>query len=127
MSNYPHYHHVWKRLGVAVIDGEPQRRTTNKELAEKLGFKPDRRAVIWQIADNLMKQNYTGKKRRTKDREGESGVPGLYRRIYDERKAHERAEHPDYSLSHTHKMAHKYMSKIFVKHWFQAWRDQVRV
>ena len=111
-------------MGVAVIDGEPQRRTTNKELAEKLAFKPDRRAVIWQIADNLMKQNYFDKKRKTKHRDGDPGVLGLYRKIYDKHKAKKRAEHPDYADIHTHKMALKYMSKIWVKHLWQAWRDQ---
>lgn len=55
LSNYPSPACLWKRMGLAVIGGERQRKSTNKELAIAMGYCPERRAVMWNIGDSLFK------------------------------------------------------------------------
>lgn len=102
---------LWKRLGVAVIDGQRQRKTTDKVLAERMGYNPRRRAVMFNVAEALIKQN------RQPD-----GTPGRYRQCYLDRKALERTKGPDVLPIIAHRRASRYMSKWFVKHLWDAWR-----
>ena len=111
LANYATHYRVWKRMGVAVIDGQRQRKTTDKTLAELMGYNPQRRAALYRIADPIIKQN------KHKD-----GSPGWYRQLYLDRKALERERHPELSLGHTHARAARYMSKILLKHIWQQWR-----
>jgi hypothetical protein len=46
---------LWKRMGVAVINGERQRRVTG-EAALLHGYAPERRAILWNIGDALIKK-----------------------------------------------------------------------
>ena len=113
LSFYPKHYYVWKRLGVAVIDGERQRRVANNpELAIRLGYNPERRSVLFLTSQGLMKQN-----------KNPDGSDGYYRGLYVERKAHEAQKHPELIPMVHHLRALRYMSKIFVKHLWQAWRD----
>ena len=45
---------VWKRLGLAVINGECQQRKTDVELADLHGYNPHRRAEIWSLFSDSM-------------------------------------------------------------------------
>lgn len=83
---------VWKRMGLAVIDGERQRKCANAEKALQHGYNPARRAVAYLLGDCLVKANR-----------------GLYRGIYDARKELEatRVE----TKAHAHNRAARYMTK----------------
>ena len=73
-GNYPSHRHVWKRMGVAVMDdGQRQRRVKGAE-ALRHGYSPRRRAILFRIGDAIKKQS-----------------AGHYREVYLERKAYERA------------------------------------
>jgi hypothetical protein len=77
----PHYHALagdiasyrnpsclWKRMGLAVIDGERQRKCTDKQLATIHGYAPQRRAVMFVVsacivrAKEPLKQVYEDRK-----------------------------------------------------------------
>jgi len=108
LNNYSGPAKIWKRMGLAVIDGEGQRRCKNKKKALEHGFCPRRRAVMSVIGVNLV---MVGKNR--------------YRELYLERKAFEAAKIPDTEKSkkiHCHKRALKYMEKRLLVDLFNAWK-----
>ena len=101
---------VWKRMGLAVFDGERQRRVTDKDKAILMGYNAERRAVAWNIGECLIK----------------SGDKCRYRPIYDERKAYE-AERLDPEKkgfkAHCHNRAARYMTKRVIRDLWRHWRD----
>lgn len=124
LANYPDKSKLWKRMGMAVIDGRSQRRVKDTEGAARQGYAPARRAEIFVIGDNLL---------RAKNPE--------YRAVYDARKAHEiaRAEAAGLKIvpaakipkaraaefmseGHIHRRAKRYIEKRLLKKLWQAWR-----
>jgi hypothetical protein len=99
---------LWKRMGLAVIDGERQRKVANNpELAEKHGYRPQRRAEMYVIGGNLLRRK----------------SPGLYE-LYLSRKEYEltgRADPVPYPVL-AHKRALRYIEKRLLKQLWQAWR-----
>lgn len=65
---------LWKRLGLAVIDGERQRRKTDKDQAAAHGYSPKRRAEVYVVGSVSL---FLGQK---------SGMK--YRDIYDARRVY---------------------------------------
>lgn len=108
LSAYPSVAGVWKRAGLAVINGWRQRRVTG-EAALEHGYSPERRSVFWNIADPLLKA------------QGKDENAGPYRKIYDKRKAYEltRVE----TAGHAHNRAMRYMTKELLKDLTLAWRQ----
>jgi len=96
----------WKRMGLAVIGGERQRRCKEVEKALEHGFNPRRRAQMWVMSDSLFKGQ-----RKT----------GPYREVYDKRRAHTAAAHPDWTKAHSHNDAVRIMSKQFLCDFYVAW------
>jgi hypothetical protein len=107
LSLYANPAKVWKRMGLAVIEGRAQRRVTDKALAEAMGFNPRRRRLMYIVADNLVKLNKDG-----------------YRSLYDERKLHEVTQHPELSRMHIHRRAGRYMAKRLLRDLWVEWRRQ---
>ncbi len=70
ISRYRNPSCLWKRLGLAVIDGEKQGKRTNAEEALVHGYSPRRRCVAYLLGDTMIK---VGDKCR-------------YRSLYNERK-----------------------------------------
>ncbi len=101
---------VWKRMGLAVFEGKAQRRVTDKALAVVMGYNPRRRKVMFIVADNLVKLN-----------------KGIYRELYDERKAYELAQHPEFSKKHIDLRARRYMAKRLLRDLWVEWRRQASV
>ena len=97
---------IWKRAGLAVIDGERQRRVPG-DAALLHGYDAERRAVFWNIGEALLKS------------QGKDETAGPYRLIYDERKAYERPRVE--SDGHAHNRACRFMLKRLLKHLWQEW------
>ena len=116
LSNYSSHSKLWKRLGLAVIGGERQRRV-HGAAAIAHGFSPCRRAIVWQVGSSLFRAQserrdpHTGKVVRE---------AGTYRLGYDARKSHERPRVA--SAAHAHNRATRYMEKKLVRNIWLAWR-----
>lgn len=105
---------VWKRMGLAVMpDGTRQRRVAGDE-AIAHGYNPQRRSLMFNLGECLIKLNQAGP----------------YRRFYDERKAFELARLPADAKGRqgwAHARASRYMQKRFLVDLWEAWRQRVIV
>ncbi len=115
LSLYATKERVWKRLGLAVIDGERQQRHRAIDEATIHGYNPKRRAEIWTIADAMFRHQWRGEK---------DGVPahaiGPYGEIYAKRKAYTVTR--NWTLKHRDNDARRIMSKALVEDLWKAWR-----
>lgn len=105
LSNYDTPAKVWKRMGLAVINGGRQRRVTGDEAFEH-GYNPARRSVMWVIGDSLLKGNRDG----------------AYRTYYLSEKERQRELHPDLSDLVTHLRAKRHMEKRLLRNLWIEWR-----
>lgn len=129
LANYPTVAKLWKRMGLAVMDGVRQGgllKTAAKADWIAHGYNRQRRSRMWNIGQSLVKGNQDG----------------TYRTIYLARKEYERtkaeaagltvapagkipkgkqAEH----MSHGHidKRAQRYMEKRLLRDLWRAWRE----
>jgi hypothetical protein len=109
LSNYSSVAKLWKRMGLAVMDGVRQGGLGKGAGAEawiEHGYNPVRRSRMWNIGDTLIKGN----------RDGE------YRTAYLARKEYELARDPECKPIKAHRRAQRYMEKRLLKHLWQAWR-----
>jgi len=119
LSNYSTHSKLWKRLGLAVIDGERQKRVSG-DAAIIHGYCPTRRAIVWNIGRCVLKAQSARVDKET----GEELKPaGKYRLIYDARKAYELARDPEMSRAHAHNRATRYMEKKVVRDLWNSWRQ----
>jgi hypothetical protein len=91
LSKYATPAKVWKRMGVALVEGEIQQRKTDSALGMLHGYSPERRSALWNIADGLRKAQV----RAVKDDEGErlgSMAIGPVGQLYLDRKVYETAK-----------------------------------
>ena len=100
---------IYKRAGLAVIDGDRQRRCSNAEMALAHGYSPSRHAVFWAIGDSLLKS------------QGKEENAGPYRKIYDNRKEYERERVQ--TDGHAHNRALRYMTKRLVRDLYTEWKE----
>ncbi len=123
LSNYPTHSHLWKRMGLAVINGERQRRIADKELAVLHGYSPKRRSVSWVAFDSCMKHQV---------RKGGVAV-GPYGEHYLRKKAEytargEAGEWPAKALKlRIDRMARRYAEKRLIRDLREAWRRELRL
>jgi hypothetical protein len=89
---------LWKRFGLAVIDGERQRRVADAQAALIHGYAPERRAFAYVLSTQLMRSQ----------RDGDP-----YRALYDVRKAYELAR--DIPKAHAHNRALRVMVKALLR------------
>lgn len=126
LSNYPKKGHLWKRMGLAVLDGLRQGGLPKGAGADawiEHGYNPARRSRIWQMGDSMVK------------------CDGPYRKVYLVRKEYEREQaalrgltvapsakipkaRADEFISdgHVHRRAQRYMEKMFLRDLWAAWR-----
>lgn len=131
LGNYANPAKLWKRMGLAVMDGQRQGNPgANATAADwvRHGYNKKRRSVMWNIGSNGFVK----------------ATCGTYREIYDARKAYlvARAEangtpvKPSaeikvkdkdkfISAGHVHRDAQRYAEKAFLKDLWQAWRRTV--
>lgn len=55
IGDYRRIRNLYRRMGLAVIDGQRQRKMKSKEEADKQRYKPERRAECWTLAESLLK------------------------------------------------------------------------
>ena len=116
LSNYPTHSHLWKRLGLAVIDGGRQRLVPGAD-ALVHGYSPSRRSVVWNIGQCVFKSQ----SQRVDKETGEVKIEaGEYRKLYDARKEYEmgRVE----TKGHAHNRATRYIEKKLMRDLWKAWR-----
>ncbi|MER9875610.1 hypothetical protein [Mesorhizobium sp. M0195] len=126
LSAYPKKGHLWKRMGVGLVDGVRQGdlpRTASKAAWIAHGYNRQRRSAMWNIGDAMIK---TGE---------------AYREVYLARKAFEQAKATEAGLivapsakipakraaefisdGHIHRRAQRYMEKRLLRDLLQAWK-----
>ena len=116
LSAYRTVSGVWKRAGLAVINGKRQRRVAGEEAIEH-GYSPERRASFWNCMDALFKH------------QGKDDDATDWRRMYDAAK--EKAMQSETITmkadgtpngKHADARARRYVMKAILKHLTIAWR-----
>ena len=104
LSAYSDKSKLWKRMGLAVIDGQRQRRVKGAD-ALRHGYSPERRAIMFCIGDSLIKKQ------------------GPYREIYLQRKEYEQAKlpEPEGFKMVWHRRAQRYMEKWLLRDLWREW------
>ena len=108
LSVYSNPGKLWKRMGLALVNGRRQGDPGNGASADDWiahGYSPDRRSVMFVIGDVLIKAN-----------------KGEYRKLYNERKAYEIARDPEIKPIRAHRRAQRYMEKRLLRNLWKAWR-----
>lgn len=105
LSNYATHQKLWKRMGLAVINGERQRKIKgDKAKAMEHRICVRRADLMFVVSENLIRCN------------------SQYKPIYDREKVRQKVEYPDLTLLHQHNKARRYMVKRFLKELWKEWR-----
>jgi hypothetical protein len=115
IGSYKSVSAVWKRMGLAVIEGGRQRKVAG-DAALDHGYSPERRSIMWNIASCMIKAQ------KPED---------TYRAFYDADKAKQIAklaeglpEGKEPSKLHAHNRACRHMTKRLLRDLFVAWRRE---
>lgn len=106
LHNYANPAKVWKRMGLAVIDGARQGKRTDPEEALAHGYSPHRRSIMYVSSDSLIKGNRDG----------------AYRAYYLAEKERQRAKLPDAPQAHIHNRALRHTAKRLLRDLWRSWR-----
>jgi hypothetical protein len=117
---------LWKRMGLAVINGERQRRVRGAEALIQ-GYAHERRTLMWNIGTAILKQQLRAPKDADGKRiEGESRAIGEFGQLYLDRKAWQVARNAEretpWPALHIHRDSQRYMEKRLLRQAWQAWR-----
>jgi hypothetical protein len=118
LSGYADHSKLWKRMGLAVMNGVRQgglAKNASKEDWIAHGYSPRRRSRMWNIGDALIKGN----------RDGAYRTAYLARKAYEAERDPENMTDPDTGKPnmHAHRRAQRYMEKRLLKDLWRAWRD----
>lgn len=113
LDGYPNHRHLWKRFGLAVIEGLGRQRRVAGEEAKLHGFNPERRALMFVVGDCLLRAQTA------------PGAP--FRGIYDQRKAYEIARDAEIRPIVAHMRAKRFMEKALLRDLWRAWRADLGV
>lgn len=103
---------VWKRMGLAVIDGGRQRKVAG-DAAITHGYVARRRALMWNIGDSIIKQQ-------VRKGEDDARFPiGQFGAVYLERKVYELTKTDKPCIAHNR--AKRYMEKRLLRELWKAW------
>lgn len=115
LTTYATKERVWKRLGLAVIDGVRQQRRSNAEEAAAHGYSPKRRAEVWTVADSMFRAQWRG----ARD-DAPAHALGPYGEVYARRKAQTSAsESRGWTPKHIDNDARRIMTKRLIE---DLWR-----
>ncbi|MCZ4500999.1 MAG: hypothetical protein JWQ74_3554 [Marmoricola sp.] len=112
---------LWKRMGLAVISGERQRRKSDADEAEAHGYNPERRAIAYVMSTELIKSQIRNVKDDDGKRTDQSNAIGPYGQLYLDRKAYEIGRE-GITKAHANNRAARYMVKRVLRDLFAAWR-----
>lgn len=121
IANYGTVSRLWKRMGLAVIDGVRQSKQTDKSNALDHGYNPSRRSAMWNIGETIIKAQVRNIKDEDGNKTDESSAIGYLGQVYLDRKKDYAARHPEKSKAHIHNDAKRYMEKRLLKMLWQAW------
>lgn len=109
----------WKRMGLAVIAGERQRKVGDADAALIHGYSPSRRSVAYQLGETLaFHQLQAAAKSGT-----EYGKPvGPYGQVYVARRERTAVTHPDWTKKHAANDARRVMTKAALRDLWIEWR-----
>lgn len=118
LSKYPSVSGVWKRMGLAVIDGDGrQRKVASADAALIHGYSPERRSVVWVMADSMAKLQRTWIDKET----GEvRKAPGIYGEVLEREK--DKALAAGLSKAHAEARGKRHMSKAVLRDMTLEWR-----
>jgi hypothetical protein len=123
LGTYPTKDHLWKRLGLAVMDGRRQGNPGAGATAEdwiRHGYRGARRAEVYAFIDDVMfRSQWRG------EREGVPAHPiGPYGEYYRRKKFEYAVRYRDEAggKAHAENAARRYMAKMFVRDLWAAWR-----
>lgn len=105
LGSYSNTAKLWKRMGLAVIGGERQRKKEGAAGIEH-GYNPARRSLMWTIGDCIIKAG------------------GSLKELYNERKVYEAPRVK--TKMHAHNRAKRYIEKRLLRDLWRAWRDAMR-
>jgi hypothetical protein len=123
LSNYATVSRLWKRMGLAVINGGRQRMVAGPDALEH-GYNPSRRSIMWNIGDSMFRSNgpYADLCRERKDYEREkAAAEGLT--VCPAAKIPAKQKELYRSDGHVHNRAKRYMEKRLLRDLWRAWRD----
>jgi hypothetical protein len=120
LSAYRTVSGVWKRLGLAVIDGERQRKVADAEKAIRHGYNPQRRSLMWNVGEAMSKLQRTWIDKETGEIRKE---PGPYGVILEREKAKALANGCTPLLAE--RRAKRHMTKTLLRDLTVAWRRAV--
>lgn len=131
LSNYANPAKLWKRMCVAVIEGEAQGKRTDEKLAALHGHNPSRRSVMWNIEKQILMAQLRNVKDEDGERTEESTASGPLGELYLERKQFELTKYYEKKdgevipvwLGLAHKRAQRYMGKRLLRELWRAWRE----
>lgn len=114
LAKYPKKGHLWKRLGLAPLDGKAMSTWRMKgglsaEQWTAAGYSPRRRAEIYAVISEPLFR-------------AQSVAKGPYREVYDRRRAATAEAHPDWTKAHSHMDALRVMTKHLIRDLRAAWR-----
>ena len=128
LSLYGNPGKVWKRFGCApftkgdkTLMGSTWKKKKQLSADEwtQAGYCPRRRAIMFIVGDNFIKQNFLTKIGRKGDK------PGPYRQRYLECKARFRETHPGATLKHADNHGRLLAVKLFLKNLWIEWRRRI--
>ena len=126
LSNYPDHYKLWKRLGLAVIDGIAQGKLWKgapKEEWIKHGYVRRRRSQVYAyLCEPILKAQLRAVKDENGKKTEERIALGPYGEYYLRYKARMIATYPDISPLWAHRRAHRAMEKRVVRDLWRAWR-----
>lgn len=117
VGSYATKERLWKRLGLAVIEGSRQRRVTDAAAAEQHGYNPRRRSEIWTIADSMFRHQWAG----ANEEAGTAPHPvGPYGSVYMRRKSH--TDGREWTGGRRENDARRVMTKALIEDYWRVWR-----
>lgn len=128
---------LWKRMGLAVIGAERQRRKSDAEEALAHGYSPRRRSIMWNIGNGLIGGMGNGPRPFVGEDISAREDWSPYQRLFVERMRYEAERDPEAHMKppvekdgvaresfckHAASRAKRYVEKRFLRELYSAWR-----
>lgn len=120
LSQYDNPAKLWKRFGLAVMgDGSRQRRVSGVAALDH-GYSPERRSIVWNIGECVIKAQVRNVKDADGKRTDESVAIGPYGQLFLDRREYERERVE--TKGHAKNRASRYVQKRLLRDLWRAWR-----